>query len=213
MLCLVHQANSLVDSQLRALERRFEQAERLAGQMLEALNTPMTVAGETLDVGASIGIAMLSGKDGGDMDLLLQQADLALNHAKTSGRGCSKFFAPFMTSDLARKRDIEAELRAAIQRDELSVFYQPIVELATGRIVAFEALIRWFHPTRGELQPDEFIPVAEDTGVIVTIGNWVTKQAARACANWPEDIHVSVNLSPLQVKAPGASLGSGSSNS
>jgi EAL domain-containing protein (putative c-di-GMP-specific phosphodiesterase class I) len=106
-----------------------------------------------------------------------------------------------------RKKQIEAELRAAIQRDELSIFFQPIVELETGRIRTFEALVRWFHPEKGELRPDEFIPVAEDTGVIITLGNWITAQAAKACAGWPPEVTVAVNLSPVQIRAPGAALG------
>lgn len=112
-----------------------------------------------------------------------------------------------MTRDLVRRREIEDELRAALQRDELSIFFQPIVDLETGRIRTFEALVRWFHPEKGELRPDEFIPVAEETGVIVTLGNWITAQAARIAAGWPEDVTVAVNLSPLQIRAPGAALG------
>ena len=109
--------------------------------------------------------------------------------------------------DLVRRREIEAELRSAVQRDELSIFFQPIVDLATGRVKSFEALVRWFHPVKGELRPDEFIPVAEETGAIITLGNWITAQAAKAAATWPEDVTVAVNLSPLQIKAPGAALG------
>jgi EAL domain-containing protein (putative c-di-GMP-specific phosphodiesterase class I) len=112
-----------------------------------------------------------------------------------------------MSRDLLRRREIETELRAAIQRDELSIFFQPIVDLETGRIRTFEALVRWFHPEKGELKPDEFIPVAEETGVIVTLGNWITAQAARTAVHWPEDVTLAVNLSPLQIKAPGAALG------
>jgi EAL domain-containing protein (putative c-di-GMP-specific phosphodiesterase class I) len=112
-----------------------------------------------------------------------------------------------MSRNLVRRREIEAELRAAIQRDELSIFFQPIVDLTTGRIKTFEALVRWFHPEKGELKPDEFIPVAEETGVIVTLGNWITAQAAKAAAQWPEEVTIAVNLSPLQIKAPGAALG------
>ena len=112
-----------------------------------------------------------------------------------------------MTRDLVRKKQIEAELRAAIQRDELSIFFQPIVDLETGRIRTFEALVRWFHPEKGELRPDEFIPVAEETGVIITLGNWITAQAAKAAAGWPEDVTIAVNLSPVQIRAPGAALG------
>ena len=112
-----------------------------------------------------------------------------------------------MSRNLMRRREIEAELRAAIQRDELSIYFQPIIDLETGRIRTFEALVRWFHPEKGELKPDEFIPVAEETGVIVTLGNWITAQAAKAAVHWPEDVTIAVNLSPLQIKAPGAALG------
>ena len=181
-------------------------AERIAKEMLAELQRPMKVDGERLEVGCSIGIALMP-DDGEDSDALLQHADLALYHAKMEGRGRTRFFDAAMTRDLATRREIEAELRAAIQRDELSIFFQPIVDLQTGRIRTFEALVRWFHPVKGELRPDQFIPVAEETGVIVTLGNWITAQAAKACAAWPEDVSVAVNLSPLQIKAPGAALG------
>ncbi|NQZ48273.1 MAG: EAL domain-containing protein, partial [Erythrobacter sp.] len=140
-------------------------------------------------------------------DTLMQRADLALYHAKVGGRAQTCFFDTSMTRDLVRRREIEDELRLAIQRDELSIFFQPIVDLETGRIKTFEALVRWFHPEKGELKPDEFIPVAEETGVIVTLGNWITAQAARVAARWPEDVTIAVNLSPLQIRAPGAALG------
>ena len=129
------------------------------------------------------------------------------NHAKIGGRNQICFFDNAMTLELVRKKQIEAELRAAIQRDELSIFFQPIVDLETGRIRTFEALVRWFHPEKGELRPDEFIPVAEETGVIITLGNWITAQAAKAAAGWPEDVTIAVNLSPVQIRAPGAALG------
>jgi predicted signal transduction protein with EAL and GGDEF domain len=137
----------------------------------------------------------------------MQAADLALYHAKVNGRRQTCFFDSSMSRDLARRREIEAELRSAIQKNELSIFFQPIVDLATGRIRTFEALVRWFHPQKGEMRPDEFIPVAEETGVIVTLGNWITAQAAKAAAQWPEDVTIAVNLSSLQIKAPGAALG------
>ena len=182
------------------------ESEQLASRMLEELQRSMKLDGERLEVGCSIGIALMP-HDGEDADSLLQHADLALYHAKVEGRGRSRFFDPSMTRDLASRREMEAELRAAIQRDELSIFFQPIVDLKTGKIRTFEALVRWFHPVKGELRPDQFIPVAEETGVIVTLGNWITAQAAKACATWPEDVSVAVNLSPLQIKAPGAALG------
>ncbi|MGC3943848.1 MAG: GGDEF domain-containing phosphodiesterase [Chryseolinea sp.] len=153
-----------------------------------------------------MGIALLP-DDGEDFDTLMQGADLALYRSKVNGRKQVTFFDPSMTRNLVRRREIETELRLALQRDELSIFFQPLVDLETGRIRAFEALVRWFHPEKGELRPDEFIPVAEETGAIITLGNWITAQAAKAAAQWPDDITIAVNLSPLQIKAPGAALG------
>jgi len=179
--------------------------EQLARRILSHILRPMRLDAERMEISTSMGIALMP-DDGTDAERLMQSADLALYHAKLEGPGTLRFFDPAMTRDLANRREIEAELRLAIQRDELSLFYQPIVDLQTGHIRCFEALLRWFHPTKGELRPAEFIPVAEETGVIVTLGNWITRQAALACAQWPEDISVAVNLSPLQIKAPGAVL-------
>ncbi|MGB7407975.1 MAG: EAL domain-containing protein [Pontixanthobacter sp.] len=181
-------------------------SERLASELHQQIMRPMRVDTERLEVNASIGIALLP-EDGTDADTLMQNADLALYHAKANGRKQSCFYDATMSRDLARRREIEAELRAAIQKDELSIYFQPIVDLETGRIRTFEALVRWFHPIKGELSPQEFIPVAEETGVIITLGNWITAQAAKAAAQWPDDVTIAVNLSPLQIKAPGAALG------
>ncbi|WP_299193169.1 EAL domain-containing protein [uncultured Erythrobacter sp.] len=181
-------------------------AARLASEIHAEIMRPFRIDGERLEVRASLGVALLP-DNGTDADTLMQSADLALYHAKVGGRSQTCFFDSSMTRDLVRRREIEDELRAAIQRDELSIFFQPIVDLETGRIKTFEALVRWFHPEKGELRPDEFIPVAEETGVIVTLGNWITAQAARIAATWPEDVTVAVNLSPLQIRAPGAALG------
>ncbi len=185
---------------------RRKGAERLGRELLEDINRPIIIDTERLTIGCSIGIAMLP-QDGEDADTLMQSADLALYHAKVNGRNQMCFFDPSMTRDLVRRREIEHELRTALTRDELSIFFQPIVDLETGRIRTFEALVRWFHPEKGELRPDEFIPVAEECGAIITLGNWITAQAAKACAQWPEDVTVAVNLSPLQIKAPGAAMG------
>lgn len=182
------------------------EAERIACDVLDEINRPFRIDDERLTVGASVGVAMLP-DDSHDAATLMQSADLALYHAKVAGGNRVSFFDGSMTRDLVRRREIEAELRAAILRDELSIFFQPIIDLETGRIKTFEALVRWFHPEKGELRPDEFIPVAEETGVIITLGNWITMQACKACAQWPEDITVAVNLSPVQIKAPGAALG------
>ncbi|TXC67783.1 EAL domain-containing protein [Sphingorhabdus soli] len=182
------------------------ESERLASEIHAEIMRPVGIDRKWLEVHASIGVALLP-EDASSAATLMQNADLALYHAKVNGRRQTCFYAPSMNRDLARKREIEAELRAAILKDELSVYFQPVVDLESGRIRGFEALVRWFHPTRGELMPDEFIPLAEETGVIVTLGNWITAQAAKAAARWPDDISLAVNLSPLQIKAPGAALG------
>ena len=182
------------------------ESERVARALIDEISRPARVDGHRIDTAASMGVALLP-DDGPDMEALMQGADLALYHAKVGGRHQVCFFDNSMTRDLVRKKEIEAELRAAIQRDELSIFFQPIVDLDTGKIRTFEALVRWFHPEKGELRPDEFIPVAEDTGVIITLGNWITAQAAKAAAGWPEEVTIAVNLSPVQIRAPGAALG------
>ena len=180
--------------------------ELLADSLLQAITHPIRIDNDRLEIRSSMGIAMMP-DDGNDIDSLMQGADLALYHSKVNGRNQYSFFDPSMTRDLVRRREIESELRMAIQREELSIYFQPIVDLATGRIRSFEALVRWFHPEKGELKPDEFIPVAEETGVIITLGNWITAQAAKTAAQWPDDVTLCVNLSPLQIRAPGAALG------
>lgn len=182
------------------------EVETLALAILEEITRPMRIDDARLEIGSSMGIAILP-DDGHDLDSVMQGADLALYHSKVNGRNQVSFFDPSMTRNLVRRKEIEAELRIALQRDELSIFFQPIVDLETGRIRTFEALVRWFHPEKGELRPDEFIPVAEETGAIITLGNWITAQAAKAAAQWPDDVTIAVNLSPLQIKAPGAALG------
>ena len=183
-----------------------KESEKLASEIHAEIMRPIRVDGDRLEVRASLGVAILP-ENGKDADTLMQSADLALYHAKVGGRSQTRFFDASMTRDLVRRREIEDELRNAIQRDELTLFFQPIVDLETGHIRTFEALVRWFHPEKGELRPDEFIPVAEESGVIVTLGNWITAQAARAAAKWPDHVTVAVNLSPLQIRAPGAALG------
>jgi diguanylate cyclase (GGDEF)-like protein len=182
------------------------ESEQLASAIIGDLSRPFRIDGNRLGCGASMGVALLP-DDGPDIETVMRSADQALYHAKVGGRNQLRFFDPAMTRELVRKKEIEAELRAAIRKDELSIFFQPIVDLKTGRIRTFEALVRWFHPEKGELRPDEFIPVAEETGVIITLGNWITAQAAKAAAQWPEHVTLAVNLSPLQLRAPGAALG------
>jgi len=182
------------------------ESEQLASAMIGDLSRPFRVESNRIPCGASMGVALLP-DDGLDVETVMQSADLALYHAKVGGRNQLRFFDPAMTRDLVRKKQIESELRAAIRKDELSIFFQPIVDLKSGHIRTFEALVRWFHPEKGELRPDEFIPVAEETGVIITLSNWITAQAARTAAQWPEHVTLAVNLSPIQLRAPGAALG------
>ncbi|MEX0342495.1 MAG: putative bifunctional diguanylate cyclase/phosphodiesterase, partial [Erythrobacter sp.] len=145
--------------------------------------------------------------DGTTSDELMLHADLALFEAKAVGRSQIRFFDQAMTNNLMHRRKIEAELRLALAREELSVHFQPIVDLETGNIRCFEALARWFHPEMGEIRPDVFIPIAEDCGAIVALGDWLTGEAARVAASWPSDVRIAVNLSPLQIRAPGSALG------
>ncbi|APE28361.1 putative bifunctional diguanylate cyclase/phosphodiesterase [Aurantiacibacter gangjinensis] len=191
---------------MAARMRSRAECETLASAVVETLMRAHRVDGKRIESGASVGAALMP-DDATSADRLMQSADLALFHAKTMGPHKVRFFDTAMTRALARKKEIEDELRSAIQKDELSIFFQPIVDLETGRIRSFEALLRWFHPEKGELYPDEFIPVAEDTGLIVTLGNWITAQAARTAMAWPEEVTLAVNLSPVQIKAPGAALG------
>jgi len=172
----------------------------VADTILNDILRPLRIDDDRLEIGCSIGIAILP-EHGTDLEAVLQGADLALNHAKLNGRKQIVSFNPAMTRDLIRRKEIEAELRLALQRDELSVHFQPLVDLETGRIRAFEALVRWFHPEKGELRPDEFIPVAEESGAIITLGNWITAKAARVAAEWPDDVTLAVSTSPRSRSA------------
>lgn len=187
------------------------EAEALATDVIALGARALRLNGERVEIGACIGVALSGqtrpGEPGVDIDTLLRQADLAIFNARLAGRGEVRFFTTEMSRAVSWRKELEAELRAAIQKDELSVYFQPIIDLSTGRIRAFEALVRWFHPEKGEMRPDQFIPVAEKSGLIITLGNWITQTAARACATWPEHIGLAVNLSPAQIRAPGAALG------
>ncbi|MEM1132832.1 MAG: EAL domain-containing protein [Pseudomonadota bacterium] len=184
----------------------FGALQAMAETLLSELTKPVRLDGNHLEIGVSIGIAQMP-DNGNDLDSVMQCADLALYHSKVNGRNQYSFFAKSMNRDLVHRREIESELRAAIQNDELNLYFQPIVDLDTGHITAFEALVRWFHPEKGELEPAEFIPVAEDTGLIITLGNWITTRACEAASQWPSHISICVNISPVQMRAPGSALG------
>jgi len=174
----------------------------LASRIIESLSAPYNIAGHKVIIGTSVGIA-LAPEDGTTPDDLLKNADLALYRAKSDGRGVYRFFEPGMDAKVQARRAMELDLRNALENEEFELFYQPLVNLADRDIVAFEALLRWRHPERGLVAPLEFIPLAEEIGLIVPIGAWVLKQACARAVAWPSHIKVSVNLSPVQFRNPG----------
>jgi diguanylate cyclase (GGDEF)-like protein len=172
--------------------------ETLCERVVAALAAPFAVDGHEVAVTTSVGAAMLP-TDGADPDLLLRNADIALYRAKAEGRNRHRFFEPAMEERLRQRRFIEAGLRAAIARGQLELHYQPQVATGSGLLLGYEALVRWRHPERGLIAPGEFIPIAEETGLIVPLGAWVIAEACRALAGWP-GLRVAVNLSPLQFR-------------
>jgi diguanylate cyclase (GGDEF)-like protein/PAS domain S-box-containing protein len=178
---------------------RPEDAGLLARRILDAIGEPYLLDGHSVVVGASIGIAMSPG-DGEDSEKLLKSADMALSRAKSEFRGTFSFFEAEMDARAQSRRKIEIDLRGAIQNEGLRPYYQPLVDLASGRITGFEALVRWPHPERGMISPGEFIPVAEETGLINPLGALMLRRACMDAAQWPDDVRVAVNLSPLQFR-------------
>jgi diguanylate cyclase (GGDEF)-like protein/PAS domain S-box-containing protein len=178
---------------------RPEDAALLSRRLLEAIGDPFLIDGHSVVIGASIGITMAPG-DGDDSEKLLKSADMALSRAKNDQRGTFSFFEAGMDARAQGRRKIEVELRDAIQHDVLRPHYQPLIDLSSGRITGFEALVRWPHPERGMISPAEFIPVAEDTGLINALGGLMLRHACLDAALWPDDVRVAVNLSPLQFR-------------
>ncbi|MCA1537495.1 EAL domain-containing protein [Bradyrhizobium sp. NBAIM03] len=179
---------------------RPEDAVGLAKRLLAAIADPYLLDGHSVVIGASIGIAMAPG-DGEDSEKLLKSADMALSRAKLDARGSFAFFEAALDAKAQSRRKIEVELRDAIQNDVLRPYYQPLIDLASGRITGFEALVRWLHAERGMVSPAEFIPVAEDTGLINPLGGLMLRRACLDAAAWPDDVRVAVNLSPLQFRS------------
>jgi diguanylate cyclase (GGDEF)-like protein len=174
-------------------------ATSLASRIIEVIGAPYALGSHHVTVEVSIGIS-LAPSDGLDPEQLLKNADLALYRAKSDGRGLYRFFEPEMDARMQARRGLEIDLRKAIENDEFELFYQPLVNMRTAYVTGFEALIRWNHPERGMTLPGDFIAVAEDTGLIVPIGDWVLRQACVEAATWPSDVKVAVNLSPIQFK-------------
>ncbi len=171
--------------------------EVMAERIVDDLRRPFTVERQRIDVGASIGIA-LSGVHGDTTEKLIKNADIALYVAKNEGRNRFFVFEKSLEKDAQVRRTLEVDLREALDREEFELHYQPIANIETGETVICEALVRWRHPERGMVPPNAFIPIAEETGLIIPIGRWVLEQACRDAATWPEGIRVAVNLSPLQ---------------
>jgi diguanylate cyclase (GGDEF)-like protein/PAS domain S-box-containing protein len=178
---------------------RPEEVVVLAKRLLEAIADPYLLDGHSVVIGASIGIAMAPG-DGDESEKLLKSADMALSRAKNDSRGTFSFFEAEMDARAQSRRKIELDLRDAIQNEVLRPYYQPLICLSTGRITGFEALVRWPDPERGMISPAEFIPVAEETGLINGLGGLMLRRACTDAAQWPDDVRVAVNLSPLQFR-------------
>jgi diguanylate cyclase (GGDEF)-like protein len=175
-------------------------ASALATRLLRELSTPFEVAGHHVVISTSIGIAIAPG-DGSDPDLLLKSADIALYQAKSDGRNRFRYFEPEMHTLIQARRELELDLRKALVAGEFELFFQPFFNLVQNRITGFEALLRWPHPQRGMVSPSDFIPVAEEMGLITQIGEWVLHRACQYAMCWPEPLKVAVNISTVQFKA------------
>jgi diguanylate cyclase (GGDEF)-like protein len=175
------------------------EATALSTRLIDAISAPYELDGHQAIVGMSVGIA-IAPSDGSDAAQLLKNADMALYRAKADGRGIYRFFEAEMDARMQARRALELDLRKAIVGSEFELFYQPLIDARTERVRGFEALIRWRHPQRGMIAPMEFIPLAEETGLIVPLGEWVLRQACREAASWPDDLSVAVNLSAVQFK-------------
>ena len=174
--------------------------EPLARRIVRNLVTPFILDGNMAQVGTSVGIA-LHPQDGATPESLLRNADTALYRAKSEGRGTVRFFEPAMEVELRERREMEQDLRLALQADVLELHYQPIMTCGNGAIRGFEALLRWTHPVRGAVPPATFIPVAEESGLILPLGRWVMERACAEAATWPEPLRLAVNLSPAQFRS------------
>tara|TARA_R110002126_G_scaffold291744_1_gene456532 strand:+ start:142306 stop:144138 length:1833 start_codon:yes stop_codon:yes gene_type:complete len=181
-------------------DRQPNEATVLAKRICEEMAKPFDLGENRVVIGASVGIA-IAPLDGENTDILLKNADLALYRAKSDGRGVHRFFESGMDALMQERRQMEFELRLGLEREEFELHYQPQVDLVSGKIVGFEALLRWNHPQRGLLAPDLFIPLAEETALIIPIGEWVIRTACMQASSWPFDTNMAVNLSPVQFRS------------
>ncbi|WP_338504737.1 EAL domain-containing protein [Sphingomonas kaistensis] len=175
--------------------------DRIAGSLIDEVSRPYMVEGQRVTIGASVGIAV-GEPERSCADSMIRNADLALYAAKAAGRGRHRFFEPSMHNNAANRQMLEHDLRGAVTRDELSVVFQPIVRAAGEEVAGFEALVRWQHPKRGLIPPAEFIPIAEESGMIGQLGEWVLIEALEAVRHWPGHLRLAVNVSPIQFNDP-----------
>ena len=179
-----------------------ESSERLARRLVEIVSPPPPFDGQLVHSGVSVGVA-IAPRDGLEADQLMKCADLALYRAKARGRGTYEFFRSEMEEQARTRHLVETDLRGALEAGEFHLVYQPQIRLDTGELTGFEALLRWNSSKRGPISPAEFIPIAEETGLIVPIGGWVLRTACAAAAHWPSFVKVAINLSPVQFRARG----------
>ena len=179
--------------------RQPTDAAALAKRVRDSIAQPYLIDGHQIVVDISIGIS-IAPIDAIEPDQLLKNADMALYGAKADGRGTFRFFEAEMDARMQARRTLEMDLRKALHHEEFELYYQPLVNLQTNEISVYEALLRWHHPTRGLISPAEFIPVAEETGLIIPLGEWVFRKACQQTVNWPDHVKVAVNLSPAQLK-------------
>jgi diguanylate cyclase (GGDEF)-like protein len=171
----------------------------LAARLIDTVAAPYDIDGHQVVIGVSIGITIAPG-DGDVPDVLMKNADLALYRAKADGGGVYRFFEVEMDARMQARSALELDLRKAIANGEFELYYQPIVDVKSGHATGCEALVRWHHPGRGLVMPGEFIPLAEETGLIVPLGEWILRQACAEAARWPKHVTVAVNVSPAQFK-------------
>jgi diguanylate cyclase (GGDEF)-like protein/PAS domain S-box-containing protein len=179
--------------------RTQDEVESLCRRLIESIERPVLIDDQEIFVSASIGIAMAP-TDAREAAELLRYADIALYEAKASGRGTWRFYAGDMNAKIIERRRLESDLRYAIKHNELRLHFQPRFRIADGEMVGAEALVRWQHPQRGLIAPDTFIPIAEETGLIIPLSDWVMTQACSEAARWPEHLFISINLSPAEFK-------------
>ena len=172
----------------------------LATRIVRELSQPYDFDGPLAPISASIGIAMAPA-DGTDTDQLLRKADIAMYRAKADGRRTFRIFEPEMDAAVQARRLLALDLERALKNEEFELFYQPVVNIATEEVTGFEALLRWRHPERGLVLPSEFIPIAEEKGLILDVGEWALRRACQDAASWPANLTVAVNLSPLQLRS------------